>query len=123
MCRNQRAFLEDVHGISFAPPGLARRFAYENESPMGITFGFHGSYNLPAVLDEPTLCEWLERLPLEFFSGRDSRRLARAMLLRGMARGAAQVLRRREAAGRTDPNSRLMGAAASIMGLLGPRGG
>jgi hypothetical protein len=118
MCRDQREFLQQVHGVSFAPPRLARRFAYENETPMGITFGFHGPHNLPSVLDEPTLCEWLERLPLEFYRGRDARRLARALLLRGMPKAARHLLTRRQAAGRTDPNTRLLGAAASIMGLL-----
>ena len=118
MCRDQRGFLQRVHGISFAPPKLARRFAYENEAPQGATFGFHGPYNLPAVLDEPTICQWLERLPLAFYAGRDARRLARALLLRRMPKAAKQLLVRREAAGRTDPKTRLLGAAASIMGLL-----
>ena len=118
LCRTRRDFLRDVHGVSFAPPQLARRFAFENESPRGITFGFHGPYNLPQVLDEPTLIEWLERLPLEFFGSRDARRLARAMLRRGMAKAASQLLTRRRAAGRTDPNTRMLGAAASMMLLL-----
>ena len=118
MCRDQREFLQQVHGISFAPPKLARRFAYENEAPQGITFGFHGPRNLPSILTEPTICEWLERLPLEFYGSRDARRLARALLLRGMPKAAGQLLAKRKAAGRTDPNTRLLGAAASIMGLL-----
>jgi len=118
MCRDQRDFLQRTHGVSFAPPQLARRFAYENESPQGITFGFHGPYNLPSVLDESTLCEWLQRLPLEFYGSRDARRLARALLLKGMPRAASQLLARRKAAGRTDPNTRLLGAAASIIALL-----
>ena len=118
MCRDQRSFLQRVHGISFAPPQLARRFSYENESPPGATFGFHGPYNLPTFLDEATICEWLQRLPLAFYASRDARRLARALLLRGMPRAAKQLLILRQAAGRTDPNTRLLGAAASIMGLL-----
>ncbi len=118
MCREQRGFLERVHGVSFAPPQLARRFAYENESPSGITFGFHGPYNLPSVLTEVQMCEWLERLPLDFYASRDARRLARALLMRGMPKAASQLLDRRKVAGRTDPNTRLLGAAASIMGLL-----
>ena len=118
MCRTYRSFLEETHGVSFAPAKLARRFAHENELALGITFGFHGPYNLPAVLDEPTLCEWLTRLPDEFFRSRDARRLARAMLVRGMPSAAGQLLHRRVAAGRTDPNTRLLGAAASVMGLF-----
>ena len=121
LCRQQRDFLERVHGVSFAPPKLARRFAYENESPSGKTFGFHGPYNLPNVLDEATLLEWLERLPSEFFASRDARRLARALLLRGMPEAAHALLKRREAAGRSEPSTKLLGAAASIMGLFTSR--
>ena len=118
LCRTHRAFLEQTHGVSFAPARLARRFAHENEAPRGHTFGFHGPYNLPGVLDEATLIEWLPRLPDDFFRGRDARRLARAMLMRGMPTAAGQLLRRRVGAGRTDPNTRLLGAAASVMGLF-----
>jgi hypothetical protein len=118
MCRDQRQFLQRVHGISFAPPKLARRFAFENESPSSATFGFHGPYNLPAFLDEPTLCEWMQRLPLAFYASRDARRLARALLAHRMPKAAKELLLRREAAGRTEPSTRLLGAAASIMGLL-----
>ena len=121
LCRTHRSLLERAYGVSFAPSRLARRFAYENESAAGITFGFHGPYNLPRVLDEPTLAEWLTRLPDEFFRSRDARRLARAMLMRGMPTAAAQLLRRRRAAGRTDPNTRLLGVAASLLGLLSLR--
>ena len=121
LCRSQRPFLEQNHGVRFAPVRLARRFAFENERPGGITFGFHGPYNLPAVLDEATLAEWLQRLPDGFFLSRDARRLARALLLRRMPHVAQQLLRRRLAAGSTDPKTRLLGAAASILQLLAPR--
>jgi hypothetical protein len=121
LCRQQREFLQQIHGVSFAPPRLARRFSYENESPTGITFGFHGPYNLPDVLDQPTLQEWLHRLPDEFFLSRDARRLARAMLMKGMPIAAQQLLQRRQTAGRSEPSTRILGAAASIMGLLSPR--
>ena len=121
LCRTQRDFLEQAHGVRFAPPALARRFAYENQSPMGITFGFHGPYNLPRVLDESTLCEWMQRLPDEFFRSRDARRMARAMLMRGMPTAAKQLLARRTAVGRDEPSTRLLGAAASVMGLFSQR--
>lgn len=123
LCRQQRHFLEQTHGVSFAPPRLARRFAYARESPKGLTFGFHGPDNLPDVLDEPTLQEWLHRLPDVFFLGDDARRLARALLVRGMATAARQLLQRRQAAGHAESGTRLLGAAASIMGLLSPRAG
>jgi hypothetical protein len=115
LCRNYRELLEREHGVRFAPAALARHFAYENETPRGPTFGFHGPCNLPLVLDEATLAEALEHLPDDFFRSRDARRLARALLLSRMPRTAARLLQRRQAAGRSDVNTRLLGAVASVM--------
>jgi hypothetical protein len=102
---------------------LARRFAQQNESSKGLTFGFHGACNLPGVLDEPTLQEWLKRLPDEFVQGPDAHRFARSMLMRGMPAAAQQLLQRRQAAGRSEPGMRMLGAVASVMGFLSPRAG
>lgn len=116
--RDYRALLEQEHGVRFAPPSLARRFAFENESPAGPTFGFHGPYNLPRVLDEDEMLACLAQLPDEFFRSRDARRLSRALLMRRMPTAAQRLLQRRRAAGRADPNTRLLGALASLQGLL-----
>lgn len=121
LCRSHRAMLEREHGIRFAPPALARRFAYENEAPVAPTFGFHGPYNLPRWLDEATLLAGLQAMPDDFFRSRDARRLARALLARRMASAAQHLLRRRQAAGRTDPNTRLLGAAAAMLAYFSPR--
>ncbi len=118
MCRNQRAFLEREHGIAFAPPKLARRFAYENEMPSGPTFGFHGSYHLPRVLDEATLMRWLDELPADFFRGRDARRLARAMLSHRMLAAAKHLLQRRREAGLDDAKTRMLALMARAMSAL-----
>lgn len=115
LCRTWRDHLEREHGVSFAPPGLARRFAFENEAPPGPTFGFHGPYNLPRFLDEQALGALLGELPDEFFRSRDARRLARALLARRMPVTAQSLLARRRAAGRTDVNTRLLGAAATVL--------
>jgi hypothetical protein len=120
LCRNHRALLESECGVRFAPPAVARRFAHENEAPRAPTFGFHGPKNLPAFLDAATLAAWLEALPDDFFRGRDARRLARALLGAGMPGVAGQLIARRRAAGRSDPNTRLLGAAARLLGLLQP---
>ena len=40
--RTYRQLLEQQHRVQFAPPALARQFAFENERPRGPTFGFHG---------------------------------------------------------------------------------
>lgn len=119
--REYRGLLENEHGVRFAPPVLARRFAFENEAPPGPTFGFHGPYNLPRVLDEDEMLDCLAQLPDEFFRSRDARRLARALLARRMAGAAQQLIQRRQAAGRRDPNTRVLGAAATLMGLFRPR--
>ena len=118
LCRGQRAFLEREHGISFAPPKLARRFSFENELPSGPTFGFHGPYHLPRVLDEVTLARWLVEMPEEFFRGRDARRLARAMLLHRMPVAAQRLLQRRREAGLDDGKTRVLSWVAGAMAAL-----
>lgn len=115
LCRDHRALLEQGHGIRFAPPALARRFAFENEAPRAPTFGFHGPRNLPRWLDEATLLDWLALLPDDFLRGRDARRLARALLARRMAAAASLLLQRRRAAGRSDANTRLLALLARAM--------
>lgn len=121
LCRTYRNLLEREHGVTFAPLSLAKRFAYENDDSQGASFGFHGVYNLPRVLDEPTLATWLDILPDDFFRGRDARRLARALVPR-MPSLAKRVIDRRLKVGRDEPSTRILDAAASVMGLLGPRG-
>ena len=116
-----RALLEAEHGVRFAPPELAQRFAFENRAPRGPVFGFHGPYNLPRVLDEPTLLAWLPQLPDAFFRSRDARRLARAMLAHRMPAAATELLRRRRAAGRRDINTRALGWMASAQALVTAR--
>ena len=121
LCRQHRSLLEQKHGIRFAPTALARQFAFENETAAAPTFGFHGPYNLPRVLDEPTLLAWLPQLPDVFFRSRDARRLARAMLAHRMPAAATELLRRRRAAGRRDNNTRALGWLASAQALVTAR--
>ncbi len=123
LCHEYRALLEREHGVRIAPPGLARRFAFENERPAGPTFGFHGPYNLPRFLDEETLERWLDRLPDAFFRGRDARRLARALLGRRMGRAARRLVARRRASGMHDPKTRLLGLAAAALAAVQPSQG
>jgi hypothetical protein len=122
LCRTYRTLLEREHGVTFAPLALAKRFAYENDDSQGASFGFHGVYNLPRVLDEPTLATWIDILPDEFFRGPDARRLARALVPR-MPALAKRVIDRRMKAGRHEAGTRILDAAASVMGMLGPRNG
>jgi hypothetical protein len=120
LCREHRALLERAHGVRFAPAAVARRFAFENEWPSGPTLGFHGPHNLPRVLGERRLIDVVEQLPDEFFRSRDARRLARALLMRRMPTAATRLLQRRRAAGRHDPNTRFLGAVATVQGWLSP---
>ncbi len=121
LARRYRSLLEQEHGVRFAPPALARRFAHENETPAVPTFGFHGPKNLPAVMDAASLAALLDQLPDDFFRSRDARRLARALLRHGMPTVAHQLLARRQAAGRRDPNTRLLSAAAALLACLPQR--
>jgi hypothetical protein len=50
ICRLNRQLLEEKHGIRFADAATARKFSFERESSRGETFGFHGVFNMPAVL-------------------------------------------------------------------------
>jgi len=118
MCRTWRDHLERAHGVRFAPPALARRFAFENEAPQGPTFGFHGPCNLPRFMDEPALAALLDELPDDFFRSRDARRLARAMLRRNMPDTVMQLQRRRLAAGRADWPMRALALAAGARRLV-----
>ena len=123
LCMRHRDWLESTHGVVFAPPALARRFAFENESPRHATFGFHGPCNLPRFVDEPTLATWFTVLPDDFFRGRDARRLARALLARRMNGAAQQLLQRRLAAGCDDAKTQLLRAVAAVQGVFSPRPG
>jgi hypothetical protein len=49
ICRTHRAQLEE-EGLRFAPVELARKFGYERSAPRGDEFGFHGVFNLIALL-------------------------------------------------------------------------
>jgi Protein of unknown function (DUF5672) len=118
LCRDYRDVLARKHDLHFAPPALARRFAFENEAPSRPTFGFHGPYNLPRVLGEAEMRQCLDQLPDEFFRSRDARRLARALLRARMGSVAQQLIGRRLAAGRRDPNTRLLGWLAGGMARL-----
>jgi hypothetical protein len=118
LCVTYREQLEKVHGVSFAPPALARRFAFENEAPNGPVFGFHGPYNLPRFVSESELLSWMQALPDAFFASRDARRLARAALFAGQPLLAQAVVARRRAVGRTEASTSVLGKAASILGAF-----
>jgi hypothetical protein len=57
ICRTYRPDLE-LDGFRFAPESVARNFSFEREAPRK-TFGFHGIFNVPKVLDPDELQLWM----------------------------------------------------------------
>ncbi len=120
MGQQRRAFLQEVHGVSFAPAALARRLVADDEAPEPWQFGFLGAQHLPQVLDEEAMLDVVARVPHEFLLGDDSVRLAKALLMRGMPSATQALLARRQAVGAPEPDPMLLGTAASVLGRLMP---
>ena len=57
ICRTHRDQLVMQHGLRFADAVTASQFAYERTPASGHEFGFHGAFNLPALLSPDDL--WL----------------------------------------------------------------
>ena len=53
ICRQYRNFLEDRHGIVFAPDDIADRFAFEHLEQPSMPFGFHSVSNLARFVGAP----------------------------------------------------------------------
>jgi hypothetical protein len=94
LCDRRRAWLQQAHGISYAPPALARRFVADDEPLEDWHFGFLGAQHLAEVHDEDDLREVVARLPREFLLGDGATRLAQALQLRGHPAVAQQLLGR-----------------------------
>jgi hypothetical protein len=120
MAQQRRVFLQDVHGVSFAPAALARRLVADDEAPESWQFGFLGAQHLPQVLDEDAMLEVVARVPHEFLLGDGSLRLAKALLMRGMPTATQALLARRQAVGAPEPDPMLLATAASVLGRLMP---
>ena len=126
LCRRQRHFVEQAHGVIFAPPALAHRFAVGESGvsgAMGLTaasLGFRGAHHLPDVLPEAELSRWFDELPATFFAGPEATRLLRALLASRMSAAATKLLARRKAAGGGDAELPLLSAATRLLGALSP---
>jgi hypothetical protein len=101
-----RANLESQHSIVFGTLEQARRFAFENESPPGPTFGFHGVFNLERALGPEEFAGWVDELPAAVVAGRDGFKLARNLVDDGRDALAQRLLQRRRALGAEDWRSR-----------------
>lgn len=62
ICRDNRLFLERVHGIRFAERPIADRFSFERSPPAEPTFGFHGIFNMVPVYGANPFWEIYSRL-------------------------------------------------------------
>ena len=120
LCRTHRRFVEQTHGIIFAPPALARRFAADESGTPDTSFGFRGAQHLPDVLPEIELNLWLDKLPATFFAGAAASRLLRALLARRMHVAAAKLQARRKAAGGDIAGLPLLSAATRLLGAVAP---
>ena len=123
LCERRRDWLQEVHGISYAPAALARRFVADDDLVEPWHFGCLGAQHLPGLHDEDDMGEVVARLPREWLLGEPASRLAKALLMRGMPAVAQSLLSRRQQAGSANElDSRLLGAAASVLGKLMPGG-
>ncbi|MCW2338499.1 hypothetical protein M2337_002732 [Sphingobium sp. B2D3A] len=50
ICRENRAWLVERHGVRFADVDVAERFSFERTRPSRPTFGFHGVFNMPEAI-------------------------------------------------------------------------
>ncbi|HYD71398.1 DUF5672 family protein [Azospirillum sp.] len=92
--RRYRRHLEAEHGIAFAPPETADRFAYERSSPREPTFGFHGLFNVWRHMGRDELLALLAELPPAVLTAREGRELAKALAALGRMEELAALRRR-----------------------------
>ena len=52
ICRYLRARLEDKIALKFASKSMAEKFSFEMTHASPRTFGFHGLFNLPSIMQE-----------------------------------------------------------------------
>lgn len=92
ICERYRSLLEARHGIRFAPLELARRFAFELETPQGPTFGFHGLFNFHRALPDDALNAWLAVAPPALLKSVPARRLLKNLIHSNRHAAARHIL-------------------------------
>ena len=102
ICEQHRQRLEQVHGLSFAPPELAQQFAFERMAPVGATFGFHGLFNFHRVFAPSELRQRVAGLPDAMMRGRDGHDLCRSLIDSGELDIAELILGKRRHLGLRD---------------------
>ena len=94
ICRTYRAYLEETHGIRFAPEAVADRFAFEASYWTSPPFGFHGLFNFWMILDRAGLAAFLAMATPRILGSVQCLRLAKNYLDLKRADEAAMVLRK-----------------------------
>ena len=97
ICGRYRAQLEAGFGVCFAPPGVARRFAWEACEPAAPTFGLHGFFNFHRALSEAELLAYLDDCDDAIVRSVAARRLLKNLYRSSMGMAAAKLLARRMA--------------------------
>jgi len=121
ICHTHRARLEQVHGIRFATPAQAARFAYERVAPPGPTFGFHGLFNLHRHLAPDALHALVLSLPDSLARGLDAHDLCATLIRQGRLDTAAALLAMRRRLGMHDRRTWRLRARLAWARLRGRR--
>lgn len=95
IARTYRLQLEQRWGIRFADEALAHQFAFERERSTPSSFGFHGLSNLPEVLPQASLIEFVKQAPPELFASVEARRFIKRLITRGFKDAAHTALSKR----------------------------
>ncbi|MEK7802491.1 MAG: DUF5672 family protein, partial [Pseudomonadota bacterium] len=96
ICTSNRKRLEHDHGIRFADPALALRFAFERtQSLAGASFGFHAFFNYAKALKRAELLEELRLMPPELLRGVESRDLLVDLLRLNWSDCAKELMHKR----------------------------
>jgi len=115
LCHVRRAFLQDVHGVSFAPEALCQRLVARGAPAEPWQFGFAGPAFLPALQDEAEMLEVVRRLPREFLAHQGFDELHQALATQGMNEAAAALGLRRAA-----EQSRLAALRGAAKAVIAP---
>jgi hypothetical protein len=79
LCRTMRPYLEDRHGLRFAPRELAQRFSCERSGDVTRAFGCHGLSNMVDALPSDELGSFLLGLPADVYASTECRRLVKKL--------------------------------------------
>lgn len=95
ICDEYKSYLEQKHGIAFAPVDLASRFACEMIPPSVKPFGFHSVGALYLAMDDEHLCAALAEVPADILHEKTGRDLLKNMVRSKQYRSARFVAQQR----------------------------